>query len=80
MQQFFDSLSKTTPLTDKILAATGAAVSGGIGLTLGHVNAVIAILVAGLTALMLIPRVILAWREMLRKLQSDESGEEERGE
>lgn len=69
MQQFLYSINKSTPLTDKILAATGAAVSGG--LSLGSVNTGIAILVGLLTALVLIPRVILAWRDLIRRLHED---------
>lgn len=59
-----ECLSRATPVQEKLLATLGAAVGGS--LTLGHINAAVGVLVGLLTVLMLIPRVVIAWREMLR--------------
>lgn len=76
MQRFAESIHKVTPLSEKLLAATGAAVGGS--LTLAHVNTMVGVTVGVLTALMLVPRVILAWRDMIVKIRHlEEHGEEQ---
>lgn len=76
-QEFFESLQRLTPLQDKILLVIGTAVAGTV--TLGNLSAIFGLIVAGLTALTLIPRVILAWRDMIRKLREGEQHNTEEG-
>lgn len=68
--RFFEFFSKATPLSEKVLATAGAAVGGS--LTLGHINTAVGVSVGVLTALMLVPRVVLAWRDLLRQLRHEE--------
>lgn len=75
MHPLLEQLHKSTPLTDKILAAVGIVTTGTI--SLGHVQTGIGILVGALTSLVLIPRVILAWRDLARRLRNAAAREEE---
>lgn len=70
MTRFLESIHKVMPWPEKLLAAAGAAVGGS--LTLAHVNTAVGVTVGLLTALMLIPRVILAWRDMIWKIRHGE--------
>jgi len=71
---FFTALHKVTPLCDKILTVIGGATAGA--LTLGHVQAGVGIAVGIVTLLVMIPRAILAWRDMIRKIRSREAAED----
>lgn len=54
------TVSDLTPLTDKALAVLASITA----LTIGHWNAIIALIVGLLTIALLIPRVIMAWRSL----------------
>lgn len=75
MFSILEQLHRSTPLTDKVLAVIGVAASGT--LTMGTLQAGMGIFVGALTALILIPRVILAWRDLMRRLRNAEAREEE---
>lgn len=73
---FISTLHKVTPITDKILALVGAGTAAS--LTLGHLQTGVGILVGIVTLLMMIPRAILAWRDLVRKIRNgEEAGEDE---
>ena len=69
-QDFLLSLHKVTPITDKLLALTGAGVAAI--LTLGHVQTIVGITVGVLTAIAIIPRIVIGWIDMRRKLRHEE--------
>lgn len=75
---FLLSLHKVTPITDKLLAVAGAGVAAM--LTLGNVQTIVGITVGVLTAVAIIPRIVIGWIDMRRKLRREEeeveSGEE----
>lgn len=77
-QEFLAALHKVTPVTDKILALTGASVAAV--LTLGHVQTIVGITVGVLTAIAIIPRIVIGYIDMRRKIrhadEDVESGEE----
>lgn len=77
-QDILASLHKVTPLTDKILALVGTSMAAF--LTLGHVQTLVGITVGILTGLAIIPRIVIGYIDMRRKMRhadEDEEGGEE---
>lgn len=78
MTEFLDCLNRSTPLTDKILAVTGASVAAAI--TLGHVQAFVGITVGVLTALAIIPRLVIGYFDMRDRIKlAEKASEDEQG-
>lgn len=75
-QDILASLHKVTPVTDKILALVGTSMAAF--LTLGHVQTLVGITVGILTGLAIIPRIVIGYIDMRRKMRpADEEGGEE---
>lgn len=66
---FLAALHKATPVTDKILAVLGAGMAAA--LTLGHVQTLVGITVGVLTGIAIIPRIVIGFVEMRRKLREE---------
>lgn len=64
----FHQLNESLPLRDKVLIPIGAAVSTASTTVnvWSSAGTIIGVLVGALTCLALIPRVIIAWRKLLR--------------
>lgn len=73
-QEFLSSLHKLTPATDKLLAVAGTFLAAF--LTLGHVQTLVGILVGILTGLAIIPRIVIGYIDMRRKLRDADAAAE----
>lgn len=60
---FWHHLHDTTPIADRFIVGGGLLAS----LSVAAMNSVATLVIACLTILVMIPRVVIAWREMLRK-------------
>lgn len=75
-QDLLATLHKVTPITDKLLALAGTSIAAF--LTLGHVQTIVGITVGILTGLAIIPRIVIGYIDMKRKIQhADEKSDEE---
>lgn len=66
---YLTALHKVTPLCDKILAVVGTGMAAV--LTLGQVQTIVGITVGVLTAIAIIPRIVIGFVEMRRKLREE---------
>jgi hypothetical protein len=73
-QEFLSSLHKVTPITDKLLALAGTSMAAF--LTLGHVQTMVGITVGILTGLAIIPRIVIGYIDMRRKIRHADDDEE----
>jgi hypothetical protein len=74
-QDFLASLNKVTPITDKLLALAGTSMAAF--LTLGHVQTMVGITVGVLTGLAIIPRIVIGFIDMRRKIRHEDSETED---
>jgi len=74
-QEFLSSLHKLTPVTDKVLAIGGTSIAAI--LTLGNVQTLIGICVGVLTGLAIIPRIVIGYIDMRRKIRHEDSETED---
>lgn len=78
-QDLLATLHKVTPITDKLLALAGTSIAAF--LTLGHVQTIVGITVGILTGLAIIPRIVIGYIDMRRKMRhaddEDEVGEDQ---
>lgn len=74
-QDFLASLHKVTPITDKLLALAGTSMAAF--LTIGHVQTMVGITVGVLTGLAIIPRIVIGFIDMRRKIRHEDSETED---
>lgn len=73
-QDFLATVHKVTPFIDKCLALAGASVAAV--LTLGHVQTIVGVAVGIFTILAMIPRIVIGYIDMRRKIRHADEEEE----